>query len=64
MIRTFILFAAFALLLAPLSAQSKPFVGKKAPELPPVENWINPPWYSSLADLRGEVVLIKSWGID
>ncbi len=45
---------------APLAAQEL-MVGAKAPEIPS-RNWINPPTWGSLAELQGDVVLIKSWG--
>ena len=40
--------------------QSKSLVGKDAPELQTKE-WINSDGRTTLADMRGEVVLIESW---
>jgi hypothetical protein len=51
-----------ALLCAPLTAQSID-KGASAPELA-TRYWVNPPTWSSLEDLRGDVVLIKAWGIN
>lgn len=55
--------AAGLLLLAGAAVaqdQSKSLVGKDAPELQTKE-WINSDGRTTLADMRGEVVLIESW---
>jgi hypothetical protein len=50
-----------AMLMAPAFAQSLE-VGDEAADIFP-NNWINPPTWGTLDELRGDVVLIKSWGI-
>jgi len=50
-----------AVVCAPLFAQGLE-VGDDAADIYP-RNWINPPIWGSLDELRGDVVLIKSWGI-
>jgi hypothetical protein len=55
----YILFVALLLAGIPLSAQVN--VGDDAPDIKP-EYWINPPTWSSLSELRGDVVMIKAWG--
>ncbi len=47
------------MLCAPLAAQGTQ--ATPAPELA-TRYWINPPTFSALQDLRGDVVLIKAWG--
>jgi hypothetical protein len=51
----------FVLMCAPLAAQGLE-VGDEAADLH-ARRWINPPTYTSLEELRGDVVLIKAWGI-
>lgn len=55
------LLLASALMVAclPLAADVK--VGDTAPDIQAM-HWINPPAWSSLADLKGDVVMIKAWG--
>ncbi len=54
-----------ALLMAcvPLAAQdvAEVKVGDPAPEIQ-ATNWINPPTWSSMSELHGDVVMIKAWG--
>ncbi|MHC4841519.1 MAG: hypothetical protein ACYTDT_11315 [Planctomycetota bacterium] len=38
-------------------------VGHDAPEIS-VDTWINTPSFQTLAELKGQVVLIKAWGIN
>lgn len=52
------LLLAAALLSAPVAAQVD--VGADAPEID-AKDWFNPPPGSSLAELRGQVVLIEFW---
>ena len=65
MFRTFMLGALLALLTAPAFAQDSPYpilkVGEDAAEFTP-RNVINTPWYTSFAELKGDVILIKAWG--
>jgi hypothetical protein len=74
MIRTFALSALIALAAAPVFAQDAPpapettddsglQVGDDAPDFAP-RNWINPPIWESFAELRGDVILLKAWGIN
>jgi hypothetical protein len=74
MIRTFALSALIALAAAPVFAQDTPpaaetteesglKVGDDAPDFSP-RNWINPPTWESFAELRGDVILLKAWGIN
>lgn len=59
MVRTFLLGAVLALLSTSAFAQIK--VGDDVAEFTP-RNMINTPWYTSFADLKGDVILIKAWG--
>ncbi|MBE7492761.1 MAG: hypothetical protein HS108_13535 [Planctomycetes bacterium] len=58
-----------ALVCAPLAAQEeKPAepglkVGDEAADLE-IGNWINTPAVPRFSDLRGDVILLKSWGIN
>jgi hypothetical protein len=78
MIRTLALSALFALVVSPAFAQDTPpapqpepettetgglKVGDDAPDFSP-RNWINPPTWESFAELRGDVILLKAWGIN
>ena len=45
---------------APALAQDKNLVGQDAPDISTKE-WINSDGRTSIADFRGEVVLIESW---
>ncbi|MCC7508853.1 MAG: hypothetical protein IT464_05730 [Planctomycetes bacterium] len=51
------------LLLACLPLAAEPLkVGDDAADFAP-SNWINPPTFTSFAELRGDVILLKTWGI-
>jgi hypothetical protein len=73
MLRTFALSVLIALAAAPVFAQDAPApetaetgglkVGDDAPDFSP-RNWINPPTWESFAELRGDVILLKAWGIN
>jgi hypothetical protein len=67
MLRTVLLGALLAACLSPLLAQEqKPAevkVGDAVAEFTP-HNWINPPTWTSFASLKGDVILIKAWGIN
>lgn len=69
--RTLLLGLLAALLCAPLAAQEKPEVqeepglkvGDEAVDLE-IGNWINTPAMPKFSELRGDVILLKSWGIN
>jgi hypothetical protein len=71
MLRTLMLSALLALIGAPLFAQEAPpeptepglKVGDDATDFAP-RNWINQPVWESFAELRGDVILLKAWGIN
>jgi hypothetical protein len=58
-----LLFAAIAALCLPLMAQEGLKVGDEAVDIE-VSNWVNTPAMPSLTALRGDVILIKAWGIN
>lgn len=59
MVRTFLVGALLALIAAPAFAQLK--VGDDVAEFTP-RNLINTPSYTSFAELKGDVIMIKAWG--
>jgi hypothetical protein len=71
MIRTLTLSALLALISTPLLAQDTPpeptesglKVGDEAPDFTP-RNWINRPLWDSFAELKGDVIVLKAWGIN
>lgn len=64
MLRTLLLGALLLAFAAPVIAQDDAIeVGDDVVDLTP-RNWINPPFYQSFSELKGDVILIKSWGIN
>lgn len=72
MLRTLAFSALLALFAAPAFAQDTPEtepeatglkVGDDAPDFSP-RNWINQPVWESFSELRGDVILLKAWGIN
>lgn len=52
------------LILACLPLAAEPLkVGDEAADFTP-GNWLNPPPFTSFAELRGDVILLKTWGIN
>ncbi len=64
MLRQMTFYAMLLFACAPLFAQSASTleVGDLAPELH-VTYWFNTPEMTTLGEMRGDVVLIKAWGI-
>lgn len=58
-----LLWAALAALCLPLMAQEALKVGDVAKDIE-VSNWVNTPATPSFSELRGDVILIKAWGIN
>ncbi|MBK9975728.1 MAG: hypothetical protein IPP14_13235 [Planctomycetes bacterium] len=57
-----------ALLCAPLAAQDTQAepglkVGDEAVDLE-ISNWVNTPAWPKFSELRGDVILVKAWGIN
>jgi hypothetical protein len=72
MFRTLTLSALLALMAMPAFAQDTPApeteapglnVGDDAADFAP-RNWINQPTWESFAELKGDVILLKAWGIN
>ncbi|MCA8945877.1 MAG: hypothetical protein KDB29_06605 [Planctomycetes bacterium] len=65
MLRTFILSAMLALLAVPAFAQDDGAlkVGDDVAEFTP-RDWINQPTFQSFSELKGDVILLKAWGIN
>ena len=65
MLRTMLLGALMALFVAPVFAQdaNEIKVGDDVVDFTP-RDWINQPTFQSFSELKGDVILIKAWGID
>ena len=65
MLRTMFLAAMLALFVAPAFAQDTGAlkVGDDFVEIAP-PNWLNTPTFASLAELKGDVIVLKAWGIN
>lgn len=65
MLRTFVLGAVLALLAVPALAQDSGVlkVGDDVADFTP-RSWINQPAYQSFSELKGDVILLKAWGIN
>ncbi|MCA8916786.1 MAG: hypothetical protein KDB90_15440 [Planctomycetes bacterium] len=64
MLRTLVLGALLAVCAVPVFAQDSGLkVGDDVVEFTP-HNWINPPTFGSFGELKGDVIVIKAWGIN
>lgn len=57
------LWVAAALLCLPLAAQGALKVGDAATDIE-VTHWINTPATPNFSELKGDVILLKAWGIN
>ena len=63
MIRAFCTVVLLALFALPLTAQQDFKVGDEAEDMT-ISNWVNSPEQPLFSELKGDVVLIKAWGIN
>ncbi|MCA8913462.1 MAG: hypothetical protein KDB82_17310 [Planctomycetes bacterium] len=65
MLRTLCLAALLALMVAPAFAQETKElkVGDKVADFTP-RDWINQPTFESFSELKGDVIVLKAWGIN
>lgn len=63
MIRTFCTAVMLTLFALPLVAQQGFKVGDEAEDMA-ISNWVNSPEQPLFSELKGDVVLIKAWGIN